>query len=588
MLQQTWQAAIKKMFPKHTAHDWSDIDLAFIPDFGQMDSGDLNLGGGPVSPSTVAVIAVAANNSLFEQQQQQEHGSHPTLFWDSIIQRDHYNHIPLSLHTQRSLKLLLCAAHDLLGIHYAPIVPDMITLLYYMMPDSYVYATLRTMIRTPNQNYFTTSKDDQIQIQKDFIRCLKTLYPSVYTTLDQYSLLSSVALSPIFHRFFVTIFRHEHLLELLNLFLVDNMKLVFRVGVTLLSTCILEYGLRLEDIPTSSPFASATYLWQAIRSYTRGCDFSLDDFLQKAYSFHDNWFILASIKGLYDKDVTLSKVWTNLVSRMDRFLSTASLYSFTSVEKGYNRDWASKRLASMEGGEELAHILQDVEPIQILPSIHLLDPDTRQPIPSILAMTSSFRFHLTQWLPLSMQAYNIQLIFTTSIHGRSLDTLLTCVKNISQSLILIEVLHQTSRVIGMYASHTWSIQPRPFGDGTCFLFRASPNPACFKWKPLPSSTSSTTSSKMQALSTQYMVAKHEYIAMGGNDQGGYGLHLNSDLSKGHSSKAVSFDNDPLAGENTQEFDIGLVEVYKFVREGDRKANVSYVNGSWSVSGDANN
>jgi hypothetical protein len=80
-----------------------------------------------------------------------------------------------------------------------------------------------------------------------------------------------------------------------------------------------------------------------------------------------------------------------------------------------------------------------------------------------------------------------------------------------------------------------------------------------------------------------MVTKHDYMAMGGNDYGGYGLHLNHDLSRGHSSKAVSFDNDPLAGDTRQDFDIGLVEVYKFVREGDRKANVSYVNGSWSVS-----
>ena len=55
-----------------------------------------------------------------------------------------------------------------------------------------------------------------------------------------------------------------------------------------------------------------------------------------------------------------------------------------------------------------------------------------------------------------------------------------------------------------------------------------------------------------------------------NSEGGSGLRLNEDLTRGSSDKARGFNNEPLAGEDHREFDVGVVEVYQLVREIDDK------------------
>ena len=56
--------------------------------------------------------------------------------------------------------------------------------------------------------------------------------------------------------------------------------------------------------------------------------------------------------------------------------------------------------------------------------------------------------------------------------------------------------------------------------------------------------------------------------MGGNDHGGSGLRINEDLTKGESSTAAGFDNDPLLPAAGGMFEVGLVEVYQLVRQMD--------------------
>jgi hypothetical protein len=56
--------------------------------------------------------------------------------------------------------------------------------------------------------------------------------------------------------------------------------------------------------------------------------------------------------------------------------------------------------------------------------------------------------------------------------------------------------------------------------------------------------------------------------MGGNDGGGSGFRLNEDLTRGESSPAKGYDNDPLP--MISNFDVGLVEVYQLVRAIDGK------------------
>jgi hypothetical protein len=209
---------------------------------------------------------------------------------------------------------------------------------------------------------------------------------------------------------------------------------------------------------------------------------------------------------------------------------------------------------------------------------------------------------IAQWLPLTLRLTNMQVLYSTNAHGRSLDMLYQRVKHARHSLLLCEVFpsHVSSDnvssksqasgsssnqnncesaadsspservVVGMYASHAWRASTQVYGDGECFLFRLQPNPKCFKWTPraLPEHHSDNQT----ALLEQFMVGTRSFISMGGNPDGSSGLRLNEDLTVGESSPAVGFDNEPLHGENQGSvFSVGLVEVYGFVRHIDGKS-----------------
>ena len=49
-----------------------------------------------------------------------------------------------------------------------------------------------------------------------------------------------------------------------------------------------------------------------------------------------------------------------------------------------------------------------------------------------------------------------------------------------------------------------------------------------------------------------------------------GLRLNEDLTRGSTSKSIGFDNEELIAEGVEVFEVGLVEVYRFIRDVDNK------------------
>lgn len=67
-----------------------------------------------------------------------------------------------------------------------------------------------------------------------------------------------------------------------------------------------------------------------------------------------------------------------------------------------------------------------------------------------------------------------------------------------------------------------------------------------------------------------MVSGNDFISMGIGKDGASGLRLNEDLTRGSSSPAMGMGvgNESLLGDDSQVFDVGLVEVYRFVREVD--------------------
>ena len=163
-------------------------------------------------------------------------------------------------------------------------------------------------------------------------------------------------------------------------------------------------------------------------------------------------------------------------------------------------------------------------------------------------------------------------------------------------MTLFEILGRDA-VIGMYATQTWRKNKEGYGNAECFLFRFRPNPACFKWTQTESESESESNfgsetielaeltssvhlpaeradrkSKQRLFADQVMVSGDDFISMGIGKDGASGLRINEDLTRGSTSPAMGFGHESLLGDDSQDsvFDIGLVEVYRFVREVDGK------------------
>lgn len=234
-----------------------------------------------------------------------------------------------------------------------------------------------------------------------------------------------------------------------------------------------------------------------------------------------------------------------------------------------------------------------------------------------LAISEHVRTKLAEWLPFGLRyTTDLNLVFTTSVHGRSLQTLYQRLETTSSNhtIMLLEAFlpnparrgsspHLRSRsIVGMYASQRWHSSPRIYGDGRCFLFRIllpygrdgnttddearkGLRSECWKWTPpdLPSchcssnnyysNSSHTDIDNEISLWETFQSSNQHSLSLGIGTSGmGAGMQLNYDLTIGESHRAVGFDNEPLVGDCTHGaksegvFEVGLVEVYQLVRE----------------------
>jgi hypothetical protein len=206
-------------------------------------------------------------------------------------------------------------------------------------------------------------------------------------------------------------------------------------------------------------------------------------------------------------------------------------------------------------------------------------------IKPILAESMDVRKHLADWLPITLRMTNLNLLYSTNHHGRTLERFYNQVKDSKHTVLICEAFVQgmssKPTIIGLYASQAWRPSTKVYGDGACFLFRLDPDPKRWKWTPKGSGSSigNTLDSvdlendnNQIALLEQFMVSTNNYISMGGNSDGSAGLRINEDLTRGESSSAAGFDNEPLHGKgNESVFEIGLVEVYGLIRQIDGRA-----------------
>eukprot|EP00814_Leptocylindrus_danicus_P007773 CAMPEP_0116018466 /NCGR_PEP_ID=MMETSP0321-20121206/8665_1 /TAXON_ID=163516 /ORGANISM="Leptocylindrus danicus var. danicus, Strain B650" /LENGTH=246 /DNA_ID=CAMNT_0003488865 /DNA_START=503 /DNA_END=1243 /DNA_ORIENTATION=+ len=203
----------------------------------------------------------------------------------------------------------------------------------------------------------------------------------------------------------------------------------------------------------------------------------------------------------------------------------------------------------------------DVE--HVVPSLELIQTE----VPAVLAKEPARRAYLVEWLPCTLRDTQIELVYSTNTHGRTLERLYANCANAKYTIMLVEVL-DTGAVIGFFATDVWRRTSRVHGDGGCFLFKLSPSAKNFSWTRR--SVRADVFESTAALAEQFMMSTDTYLSMGGSPDGSCGLRLNEDLTKGHSDYSLTFENEPLAGNGMLDFDVGIVEVYHVFRPIDGK------------------
>lgn len=185
-----------------------------------------------------------------------------------------------------------------------------------------------------------------------------------------------------------------------------------------------------------------------------------------------------------------------------------------------------------------------------------------------LLKSDEVRSNLAGWLPLSLRLSKLELVYSTNIHGRALERFYSHVKGHKNTITVVQVL-ETDATVGMFASQAWRISGQVYGDGECFLFRASPDPQCYKWRPnVKPDYDLQDDANSVALLEQFQVGRPHFISMGGNPDGTCGLRLNEDLTQGESSPAMGFGNPDSLAPGLPSFSVGLVEVYRLKQLGE--------------------
>mmetsp|Transcript_5386 Transcript_5386/g.12235 ORF Transcript_5386/g.12235 Transcript_5386/m.12235 type:complete len:638 (+) Transcript_5386:173-2086(+) len=426
----------------------------------------------------------------------------------------------------QSLTKVLHAARDSLGLEFCPLLPDITCLLLSYMPESYAYATVRQMVLDDSTYFLAISRVQHLSWCKTFADLMKRCFPQTAAVMEQIGALQPAALEPILKRFFVPLLKRKHVLRIMDIFTSEGAHAIFRIGTTL---CCLAHA-HLGDI-VREHCDNAAVFWEGVRRFAHSKHFRFDIFLD-----HQAYGVQKSLRILTRPIFPRQDFVTRLISN--------------------NEAWAEENQSTLP-------IHEDKKPLGLVEGN----------FPIVLAKHSPERLCLAQWLPPALQSTKLDLIFSSSHHGRSLEMFYRCCSSARHTITIMEVLG-TDTIIGMYATQTWHNKPDGYGDGECFLFRLNPKPECFRYKIGASHMASFDDGEENisrlADAGQLMISGAAFISMGVGEGGASGLRLNEDLTRGSTSKSIGFENEELIAEGVQVFEVGLVEVYRFIREVDNK------------------
>jgi hypothetical protein len=173
-----------------------------------------------------------------------------------------------------------------------------------------------------------------------------------------------------------------------------------------------------------------------------------------------------------------------------------------------------------------------------------------------------------KWLPSRYQIMEMEVIYSTNIHGRRLMTLFDKIEFYASSIIVIKTMKNS--IFGAFCAHPWSDRidnstvagfkskkASYFGNGETFLFELSPNVIKYEWVGKKCHGDTTANQEL------FMFANNDNLIVGGSTEltHGPGLLVNSSLVDGRSCVSDTFENKTLGTE--EHFEISILEVLSF-------------------------
>ncbi|XP_014091401.2 nuclear receptor coactivator 7 isoform X21 [Bactrocera oleae] len=171
------------------------------------------------------------------------------------------------------------------------------------------------------------------------------------------------------------------------------------------------------------------------------------------------------------------------------------------------------------------------------------------PIPDLIGtteiLTEEHREKLCGHLPARAEGYSWSLIFSTSQHGFSLNSLYRKMQKL-ESPILIVIQDTENNVFGALTSCSLHVSDHFYGTGESLLYKFNPSFKVFHWT---------------GENLYFIKGNMESLSIGAGD-GRFGLWLDGDLNQGRSQSCSTYGNEPLAPQ--EDFVIKTLECWAFV------------------------
>ncbi|XP_076666762.1 TLD domain-containing protein mustard isoform X11 [Andrena cerasifolii] len=160
-------------------------------------------------------------------------------------------------------------------------------------------------------------------------------------------------------------------------------------------------------------------------------------------------------------------------------------------------------------------------------------------------LSDEHREQLCRHLPARAEGYLWTLVFSTSQHGFSLNSMYRKMAKI-ESPILLVIEDTEGNVFGALTSCALHVSDHFYGTGESLLFRFTPRFQAFNW----------TGDNLY-----FIKGNNESLAIGAGD-GKFGLWLDGDLYQGRTQSCSTYGNEPLAPR--EDFVVKTLECWAFI------------------------